>query len=60
MRHKKLSFLALAAASAIALSGCAGGGAGETEVTPEAAPEAFFSNPQSPRAKDFLSKILAH
>ncbi|MDO9398806.1 MAG: glutamate ABC transporter substrate-binding protein [Herbiconiux sp.] len=38
MRHKKLSFLALAAASAIALSGCAGGGAGETEVTPEAAP----------------------
>jgi glutamate transport system substrate-binding protein len=39
MRHKKLSFLALAAASAIALSGCAGGdSAGEAEVTPEAAP----------------------
>ena len=36
MRHKKLSFLALAAASAIALSGCAGGtSAGDAETTPE-------------------------
>lgn len=38
MRHKKLSFLALAAATAIALSGCAGESSGGTEVTPEAAP----------------------
>jgi glutamate transport system ATP-binding protein len=29
-------------------------------IEEEAAPEAFFGNPQSPRAKDFLSKILAH
>ena len=29
-------------------------------IEEEATPEAFFSNPQSPRAKDFLSKILAH
>jgi glutamate transport system substrate-binding protein len=38
MRHKKLSFFALAAATAVVLAGCAGGDAGETEVTPEAAP----------------------
>lgn len=38
MRHKKLSFFALAAATAVVLSGCAGGDAGEAEVTPEAAP----------------------
>ncbi|MBF4570911.1 amino acid ABC transporter ATP-binding protein [Herbiconiux sp. VKM Ac-1786] len=29
-------------------------------IEEEAAPEQFFGNPQSPRAKDFLSKILAH
>jgi glutamate transport system ATP-binding protein len=29
-------------------------------VEEEATPEEFFTNPQSPRAKDFLSKILAH
>ena len=29
-------------------------------IEEEAAPEEFFTNPQSPRAKDFLSKILAH
>ena len=38
MRHKKLSFFALAAATAVVLTGCAGGDAGEAEVTPEAAP----------------------
>ncbi|TAJ49033.1 MAG: glutamate ABC transporter substrate-binding protein [Herbiconiux sp.] len=38
MRHKKLSFLALAAATAIALSGCAGDSAGDTAVTPVAEP----------------------
>ncbi len=38
MRHKKLSFLALAAATAIALSGCAGESAGDAEVTAETAP----------------------
>lgn len=30
------------------------------EIVEEATPEEFFTNPQSPRAKDFLSKILAH
>lgn len=30
------------------------------EIVEEASPEQFFTNPQSPRAKDFLSKILAH
>lgn len=30
------------------------------EIVEEAAPEQFFTNPQSPRAKDFLSKILTH
>ncbi|MCS5733175.1 amino acid ABC transporter ATP-binding protein [Herbiconiux sp. CPCC 203386] len=29
-------------------------------IEEEATPEQFFSNPRSPRAKDFLSKILAH
>jgi len=29
-------------------------------IEEQATPEEFFSNPQSPRAKDFLSKILAH
>jgi len=38
MRHKKLSFLALAAATAVALSGCAGGSSDSPAVTPEAAP----------------------
>ena len=30
------------------------------EIVEEAAPEAFFTNPKSSRAKDFLSKILTH
>ena len=30
------------------------------EVVEEAAPEEFFNNPQTARAKDFLSKILTH
>jgi glutamate transport system ATP-binding protein len=30
------------------------------EIVEEASPETFFTNPQSPRAQDFLSKILAH
>ena len=29
-------------------------------IVEEATPETFFTNPQSPRAKDFLSKILEH
>jgi glutamate transport system ATP-binding protein len=29
-------------------------------IVEEAAPESFFSNPQSDRGKDFLSKILSH
>jgi glutamate transport system ATP-binding protein len=29
-------------------------------IVEEATPEVFFSNPQTDRAKDFLSKILAH
>ena len=32
----------------------------EGEIVEEITPETFFTNPQSPRAKDFLSKILAH
>jgi glutamate transport system ATP-binding protein len=32
----------------------------EGEIVEEATPEEFFSNPKSPRAKDFLSKILTH
>jgi glutamate transport system ATP-binding protein len=30
------------------------------KVMEDATPEAFFSNPQTERAKDFLSKILTH
>jgi glutamate transport system ATP-binding protein len=30
------------------------------EIVEEATPEEFFSNPQSSRAQDFLSKILTH
>ncbi len=30
------------------------------QIVEEAAPEDFFTNPQSPRAKDFLSKLLTH
>ncbi|MEX1079484.1 MAG: amino acid ABC transporter ATP-binding protein [Homoserinimonas sp.] len=30
------------------------------EIVEEATPEEFFTNPQTPRAKDFLSKILTH
>lgn len=30
------------------------------EIVEEATPENFFTNPQTPRAKDFLSKILTH
>jgi glutamate transport system ATP-binding protein len=30
------------------------------EIVEEATPEEFFSNPKTPRAKDFLSKILTH
>jgi len=29
-------------------------------IVEEAAPERFFTDPQTPRARDFLSKILAH
>src|SRR5690554_993521 len=30
------------------------------EIVEEATPEEFFTNPQTPRAKDFLSKVLTH
>ena len=30
------------------------------QILEEATPEEFFTNPQSPRAKEFLSKILTH
>jgi len=30
------------------------------EIVEEATPEVFFTNPTSSRAKDFLSKVLAH
>jgi glutamate transport system ATP-binding protein len=30
------------------------------EVVEDAAPDEFFGNPRSNRAKDFLSKILTH
>ena len=30
------------------------------EIVEEATPDEFFANPQTPRAKDFLSKILTH
>jgi len=29
-------------------------------IVEEAEPESFFTNPQSTRAKDFLSKVLTH
>jgi len=29
-------------------------------IVEEAAPEEFFTNPRSDRAKDFLGKILSH
>ncbi|MCU1424151.1 MAG: amino acid transporter ATP-binding protein, partial [Microbacteriaceae bacterium] len=32
----------------------------EGEIVEEATPEAFFTTPQTPRAKEFLSKILTH
>jgi len=32
----------------------------EGEIVEEAEPETFFTSPQSPRAKDFLSKVLTH
>jgi glutamate transport system ATP-binding protein len=32
----------------------------EGEIVEEATPEEFFTKPQSTRAKEFLSKILAH
>jgi len=32
----------------------------EGDIVEETTPEKFFTNPQSTRAKDFLSKILAH
>ena len=31
-----------------------------TEIVEDAEPEAFFSDPQSARAKEFLAKILTH
>jgi glutamate transport system ATP-binding protein len=30
------------------------------EIIEEATPERFFTQPQSSRAKDFLSKVLLH
>jgi glutamate transport system ATP-binding protein len=30
------------------------------EIVEDATPDAFFSNPTSERAKDFLGKILTH
>ncbi len=32
----------------------------EGQIVEEATPEKFFTDPQSPRAKDFLSKVLTH
>jgi glutamate transport system ATP-binding protein len=32
----------------------------EGEIIEESSPEAFFGAPQSPRAKQFLGKILSH
>ncbi len=32
----------------------------EGRIVEEATPEKFFIDPQSPRAKEFLSKILTH
>jgi glutamate transport system ATP-binding protein len=30
------------------------------QIVEDATPEQFFTNPQSSRAKDFLSKLLTH
>jgi glutamate transport system ATP-binding protein len=30
------------------------------QIVEEAAPDEFFTNPRSDRAKDFLGKILSH
>ena len=30
------------------------------QIVEENTPEEFFTHPQSPRARDFLSKILTH
>jgi glutamate transport system ATP-binding protein len=30
------------------------------QIVEQAAPEAFFTNPRSDRAKDFLSKLITH
>ena len=30
------------------------------QIVEQATPEEFFTNPQSPRAQDFLGKILTH
>jgi glutamate transport system ATP-binding protein len=30
------------------------------QIVEDATPEEFFTNPQSNRAKDFLSKLLTH
>jgi glutamate transport system ATP-binding protein len=30
------------------------------QIVEQAAPEQFFTNPQSDRAKDFLSKLITH
>jgi glutamate transport system ATP-binding protein len=32
----------------------------DCQIVEEAAPETFFTNPKSERAKDFLGKILTH
>jgi glutamate transport system ATP-binding protein len=32
----------------------------EGRIVEQATPEEFFTNAQSPRAQDFLSKILSH
>jgi glutamate transport system ATP-binding protein len=32
----------------------------EGQIVEQNTPEAFFTNPQSERAKDFLGKILTH
>jgi general L-amino acid transport system ATP-binding protein len=32
----------------------------EGQIVEQNTPEAFFSNPQSERSRDFLSKILGH
>jgi len=32
----------------------------EGQIVEQNTPDAFFSNPQNPRSRDFLSKILGH